>query len=120
MKTNLLSKLGLGTAGVILLSTLGSLASAGPGPQYWNRGAAPAASATLPKAAAPACAGCKTTVIWTSNDRQPAGKGAPSATVAGKKHECALCAGTIVTEKGTTKDAMKQNAVTCVTLVCCK
>jgi hypothetical protein len=98
-------------------------ALAGPGPQYWNRPAAkPAPKPEAPKTEVPIdgkCAGCKTTRIWVISDRGPSGKGAPGASVVGKKHECTRCTGSIATEKGKTTDTMKHDAA-CSPALCCR
>jgi hypothetical protein len=98
-------------------------AIAGPGPQYWNRPATkPAPKPEAAKTEAPVaakCDGCKTTPIWVSNNREPAGKGVPGARVVGSTHSCARCTGTVAAQNGKVKDGMTHNAG-CGPLLCCK
>ena len=119
MKSTLLrTSIGILASGMIVAAVL-----AGPGPQYWNRGASkPTPTPVAPKAdetSAGKCDGCKTTPIWVVSDRGPAGKGIPGTRVTGYSHSCTRCSGKIATEGGKTKTGMT-HGVDCTKLACCK
>jgi hypothetical protein len=121
MNTNSPSFRALVLAGA-LLGTLATASFAGPGPQYWIRPAkpsAPAAKSETPAPVATACAGCKTTNIVTVSDRGPAGKGVPGARIAGTKHECSLCSGSVSREDGKSSGTITHTAA-CGSIACCK
>jgi hypothetical protein len=110
--------------GLLASSILGTAAIAGPGPQFWNRPAAKSAqaaeSASKSNPASPAkCDACKTSPIWGTNNREPAGKGAAGARLLGSRHECARCPGVVTMEKNQVNDRMTHNAA-CSQMLCCK
>ena len=118
-RTLMRTSLGLFTSGLFAAAAL-----AGPPPQFWNRPAAkPAAQVDAPakvETPAPAkCDGCERTPIWVSNDRSPAGKGAPAARVVGSKHSCSRCTGVTTAQNGKVKNNMT-HAAGCAALLCCK
>jgi hypothetical protein len=117
-RTLIRSALGIFVSGIFAAAAL-----AGPGPQYWNRPAATSAKKPdAQKIEAPVagkCAGCTTSPIWGSNNREPGGKGAPSARVVGSTHSCARCTGSVATQNGKVKDGMTHD-VGCGPLLCCK
>jgi hypothetical protein len=111
------------TVGIFVSGILAAAALAGPGPQYWNRPATkPAPKSEAPKVEPPVvaqCEGCKTTPIWVSSNRHPAGKGSPRARVVGSTHSCTYCTGTVAAQNGKVKDGMTHDAG-CGALLCCK
>lgn len=110
MKTELVVK--LGSTAVVLL--LGALSAACTGPGVRNRGHSQTVATASIK-----CEGCQTTPNWVLGDRDPAGKGVPGMSVAGKRHACENCTGTITNEKGRVKDTMARSNA-CASLLCCK
>jgi hypothetical protein len=119
MKTRTLirTSVGLFAGGLFAAATL-----AGPGPQYWQQMEKIRAENAVKRKAEPSavnCAGCKTTPIWSVNDRGPASKGAPGGRVVGSTHTCTGCTGSVVTENGKTKNGMT-HAAACGSMQCCK
>lgn len=121
----------MNTSRTVIRASLGLLASglfaaaalAGPGAQYWSRSAPKlnpkAQTATTEGPAAGKCSDCKTTRVWSVSDRGIAGKGVPGTKVTGKRHECARCTGSIVSNQGKLRNSMVHDAA-CAPALCCK
>lgn len=111
------------SVGILASGLFAAAALAGPGPQYWNKSTPkPAEKPALVKMEehpTGKCDGCKTTRVWSINDRGPAGKGVPGARVSGNSHSCTGCMGKNAMENGKTKTDMKHSDG-CAKLVCCK
>lgn len=110
------------------LGALASLASAGPGIEYWQRGKH-VTTFTEAKAAAPdalvtmKCDHCKTVMIHDTKRVGPPAKGSerPLWFTVGSKHTCDECKGEITVVKGKTEDSMQHDCSTCgeASVTCC-
>ena len=102
----------------IILGAAASIASAGPGTQYWTRTkpitTTKEADAVKPDATvAMVCGACKTTMIRDTKNIGPQSKGRLAWFTIGSKHKCEHCGGEISVVKGKTADSMQHNCSMC-------
>jgi len=92
--------------GLVLSLVLAGSVYAGPGPQYWQSIAKPAARPAISAPVAmPFCPACRTVAVTAMVPSQANGRGPLHAVQIGTERVCAMCGGTATTLKASWQNA---------------